>query len=105
MAADLLNYDQVLKAVLGSEVVYLLVGIAYDAGIWQKEWPIIMRNVIDACKATGANLIFFDNIYMYGRVEGLITENTPYVPVSKKGKMRAEIARMCCHKGHRRVVS
>lgn len=94
VAADMLHYDQVLKAITGSAIVYLIIGIAYNAGIWKKEWPVIMRNVIDACIATGAKLIFFDNVYMYGRVNGIMTENTPYFPSSKKGRVRIEIARM-----------
>lgn len=94
MAADVLNYDQVLKALTGSEVVYMLVGITYNAKIWAVEWPVIMQNVINACKATGAKLVFFDNAYMYGKVDGLITEETPYSPGSKKGEVRAGIARM-----------
>jgi nucleoside-diphosphate-sugar epimerase len=53
-----------------------------------------MRNTIDACKAANAKLIFFDNIYMYGRVSGSITEETPFHPVSKKGEVRADIDRM-----------
>jgi nucleoside-diphosphate-sugar epimerase len=94
MAADVLNYDQVLKAVSGSDVVYLLVGMTYNAELWKKDWPVMMRNVIDACKATGAKLIFFDGIYMYGKVTGPITEDTAYYPSSKKGQVRAEVARM-----------
>ncbi len=92
--ADVLNYDEVLKAVLGSEVVYLLIGITYSIKIWQQQWPVIMRNVIAACKVTGARLIFFDNVYMYGRVNGMMTENTPYQPISRKGQIRADIACM-----------
>ncbi len=92
--ADMLIYDQVLKAVLGSEVVYLVLGITYNAAVWEKEWPVIMRNVIGACKVTGAKLIFFDNVYMYGRVKGVMTEETPYLPSSRKGCLRADIARM-----------
>lgn len=94
VTADVLNYDQVLKAVLDSEVVYLVIGITYSAEVWEKEWPVIMRNVINACKATGAKLIFFDNVYMYGRVRGMMTENTPWFPSSRKGQIRAEVARM-----------
>ncbi|WP_069660951.1 NAD-dependent epimerase/dehydratase family protein [Arcticibacter eurypsychrophilus] len=93
-AADVLNYDQVLHALEGSTIVYLLIGVTYNAKIWQQEWPIIMDNVIRACKATGAKLIFFDNVYMYGKVDGVMTEETPYKPSSKKGKVRAEIASM-----------
>jgi nucleoside-diphosphate-sugar epimerase len=95
--ADVLDYNQVLSAIQGSEVVYLLIGITYKASIWEKEWPLIMRNVIQACIATGAKLVFFDNVYMYGRVIGEMTEETPYNPSSKKGKVRAEVAHMLLH--------
>jgi hypothetical protein len=84
-AADVLDYGQVVRAVEGSHVVYLLIGIPYDHKVWQRDWPVIMRNVIDACKATGARLVFFDDVYMYGKVDGVMTEETPYRPSSKKG--------------------
>jgi nucleoside-diphosphate-sugar epimerase len=90
--ADLLNYDEVLEASLGSKVIYLCAGLVYDAEIWRVQWPVIMQNVINVVKATGARLIFFDNIYMYGLVNGPMTEDTPNRPVSKKGKIRAGIA-------------
>ncbi len=92
--ADLLNRDQVFQAVKGSDFVYLLVGLEYNRKIWKTEWPVIIRNTIDACKAAGARLIFFDNVYMYGRVNGSMTESTPYNPCSVKGKIRAEIDEM-----------
>ncbi|MEX6686766.1 NAD-dependent epimerase/dehydratase family protein [Danxiaibacter flavus] len=94
MAADVLNYQQVLKAVNGSDIVYLLVGLEYNIHVWRKSWPVIMRNVIEACKACKAKLVFFDNAYMYGRVDGKITEETPFKPISKKGALRAEIDQM-----------
>lgn len=92
--ADVLNKASVLKAIEGSAVVYLLVGIEYKSSIWQQNWPIIMRNVLDACMETKTKLIFFDNVYMYGRVQGKMTEETPFKPISKKGAVRAEIASM-----------
>jgi nucleoside-diphosphate-sugar epimerase len=51
-----------------------------------------MANTIDACKLSGAKLIFFDNVYMYGKVGGMMTEETPFNPCSKKGEVRAKIA-------------
>jgi nucleoside-diphosphate-sugar epimerase len=92
--ADLLNYDEVLAAAQGSTVIYLVAGIVYDAVIWQAQWPVIMQNVINVTKATGARLIFFGNVYMYGLVDGPMTEDTPYNPCSKKGQVRAGIANM-----------
>lgn len=51
-----------------------------------------MTHVIRACKETGAALLFLDNMYMYGPVEGPMTEETPFRPTSKKGRIRAAIA-------------
>jgi nucleoside-diphosphate-sugar epimerase len=89
--ADLLNREQVFQAVQGSEIVYLLVGLVYDLKVWRASWPVIMQNTIDACKAAGAKLVFFDNVYMYGRVKGKMTESTPFNPCTGKGKVREEL--------------
>src|ERR1039457_5167717 len=43
-------------------------------------------------RSAGARLIFFDNVYMYGKVAGAMTEDTPFNPVSRKGEIRARIA-------------
>jgi nucleoside-diphosphate-sugar epimerase len=92
VAADLTDRDQTIRAVAGSSVVYLLVGLKYDVKVWQEMWPRIMSNTIEASKRAGAKLLFFDNVYMYGKVSGLMTEETPYNPCSKKGNIRAKIA-------------
>lgn len=93
IAADLTNYEQTQNAVRGSDIAYLVVGLSYDVRVWRQAWPKIMTNVINACKANGTKLIFFDNVYMYGRVNGIMTEETPFNPTSKKGEIRAAIAR------------
>lgn len=91
-AADLSDPEQAIRAVAGSQVVHLLAGLKYDIGIWRDLWPRIMVNTIEACKRAQAKLIFFDNVYMYGKVSGPMTEQTPYAPSSKKGEVRARIA-------------
>jgi nucleoside-diphosphate-sugar epimerase len=90
--ADLLNYAELLEAVKGSTVIYLTAGLVYDKNVWAAQWPVIMQNVINLTKETGARLIFFDNVYMYGLVDGPMTEETPYNPCSVKGQVRAGIA-------------
>lgn len=87
--ADLTSFQETLKSVEGSDIVYLCAGVPYDQRLWGEIWPIIMRNSIEACKSSGARLIFFDNVYLYGKVDGKMTENTPYNPCSKKGEIRA----------------
>jgi nucleoside-diphosphate-sugar epimerase len=90
--ADLADREQTIRAVAGSAVVHLIAGLRYDRKVWQELWPRIMNNTIEACKRAEARLIFFDNVYMYGKVAGRMTENTPYAPCSKKGEIRAKIA-------------
>ncbi len=90
--ADITDPQQALQAIRGSSIVYLCVGLKYDFSVWRQQWPKIMTNTIEACKQTGAKLIFFDNVYMYGRVDGPMTEDSPYDPCSRKGDLRARIA-------------
>ncbi len=92
VSADLSDEDQTEKAVAGSSVVFVLAGLKYDHKVWAELWPRIMANTIEACKRANARLIFFDNVYMYGRVAGPMTEDTPFNPISKKGEIRAKIA-------------
>src|ERR1700716_2916071 len=94
VAADLSNLDDTVKANFGSRVAFLLVGLKYDITVWRSLWPRIMRNAIEAAKRSGARLIFFYNVYMYGKVGGPMTEQTPFRPSSKKGEIRAQIATM-----------
>jgi nucleoside-diphosphate-sugar epimerase len=93
-AADLLDGEATAQAVAGSEVAYLVAGLKYETAAWQEQWPSVMRNVIDACKRNGCRLVFFDNVYAYGKVDGAMTEQTPFNPISKKGEVRAKIATM-----------
>jgi nucleoside-diphosphate-sugar epimerase len=92
VTADVTDLDQTVRAVAGSDVVHLVVGLKYDSAVWREAWPRIMRNVIEACKRANARLVFFDNVYMYGRVAGPMTEETPFRPCSRKGEIRARIA-------------
>jgi nucleoside-diphosphate-sugar epimerase len=92
VTADISDLDEAIKAVAGSSTVHLLVGLKYEVKVWQQLWPRIMANTIEACKRAGAKLMFFDNVYMYGKVDGPMTEATPYSPASKKGEIRAQIA-------------
>lgn len=94
--ADLTNAQATFAAVAGSEVVYLVAGLTYSTAFWQARWPLVMRNVIDACSRHKARLVFLDNVYAYGRVDGrgdgIMRETTPFNPCSKKGEVRAAIA-------------
>ena len=92
MIGDLRDAKATDRAVAGSEVAYLVVGLEYSAAVWEDEWPRIMGNAIEACSRHGTGLVFFDNVYAYGRVDGPMTEDTPFNPCSRKGEVRARIA-------------
>ncbi|UEG54715.1 NAD(P)H-binding protein [Mucilaginibacter daejeonensis] len=68
--ADLTNPAELMEATKGATVIYLCAGLVYDKDIWRQQWPIIMTNVINAAKQVNARVIFFDNVYMYGLVNG-----------------------------------
>jgi nucleoside-diphosphate-sugar epimerase len=91
IAADILDDDALEEAVPEGSAVYLLVGLPYRAVVWEEAWPQIMRKVIRVCSEKRALLVFFDNVYMYGPVDGPMTEQTPHNPTSRKGAVRAEI--------------
>lgn len=93
--ADLLDPTVLFEAVEGSEIVYVTVGFPYEAKFWAKNWPPFMKNVIEACKKFDCKLVFFDNVYMYDPEHmAKMTEETPIRPVSKKGRVRADLQRM-----------
>jgi nucleoside-diphosphate-sugar epimerase len=91
-SANLLDLESCERAVEGSEVVYLCIGLPYQIDIWQRQWPVIMDNVIAACTKHRTKLVFFDNIYMYHPKEvAHLTEKSSKDPQSQKGKVRKEI--------------
>ncbi len=95
IAADLLDAQQVHRAVEGSEVCYLTVGLQYDTKVWKAAWPVLMKNVIDACAHHGSRLVFFSNVYAIGGDHvRMITEASPVSPTSRKGEIRAGVERM-----------
>ena len=94
VSADLLDAKATADAVAGSSIAYLVAGLKYDSRVWEEQWPTVMRNAIEACKRHDSALLFLDNVYAYGRVDGVMTEDTPYNPCSRKGDVRARIATM-----------
>ena len=93
--ADVTNKEDVLKAVAGSDVVYLTIGFEYNLNVWRKNWPVAMQNVIDACLQHKTKLVFFDNVYLYSK-EAIphMTEDSPINPPTKKGEVREIIFKM-----------
>lgn len=95
MKADLTDPQQLNEAVKGSDVVYVTIAFPYNIKVWRELWPKFMRNLIDSCSKYKTKIVFVDNVYMYDpKYLSDMTEETPMNPVSEKGKVRAEVARL-----------
>ncbi|WGY72919.1 NAD-dependent epimerase/dehydratase family protein [Burkholderia cepacia] len=92
--ANLLDAKQTAQAVKGSRLVYFTAGLPPDTQLWETQFPVMLRNALDACRAEGAGFAYFDNTYMYPQDSRLQTEATPFAPVGRKGKVRAAMASM-----------
>ena len=92
--ADLLDAREAAAAVQGSDVVYFTAGLPPDTRLWEAQFPVMLRNVLDASRAAGAKFAYFDNTYMYPQDSRVLTEDTPFAPVGRKGRVRAAMAAM-----------
>jgi nucleoside-diphosphate-sugar epimerase len=95
--ADLLSPTDASRVMAEKTVAYFTVGLPYSARVWARQWPVILRNVIDAAIQHGTHLVYLDNVYGYGEVDAPMTERTPLSPSSKKGRVRAEAIRALEH--------
>jgi nucleoside-diphosphate-sugar epimerase len=91
---NLLVQEDVMNAIAGCTVAYVTVGLPYHSKVWERDWPVLMQHVVHACIINSCKLVFFDNVYAYGKVEGWMTEQTPMLATSRKGIVRKLIAEM-----------
>ena len=104
-AADVADADSARRACAGATVVYGCVGLDYQG--WPVRWPPMMTGMLAGAEAARARFIFMDNLYMYGPVDGPLTEDLPLTTYGKKPAVRAALSRMWqeAHAAGRVVVS
>jgi nucleoside-diphosphate-sugar epimerase len=90
MSGDLSDRSFAETATRGASFVYDCTSPAYD------QWttlllPLSLAAMHGAARA-GAKLVALDNLYMYGRVSGPISESSPIAPCGRKGEVRAQLA-------------
>jgi nucleoside-diphosphate-sugar epimerase len=94
-AIDVNNLDQIDNAIAGSEIVYVTIGFEYNIKVWQNIWPAFLQAVINSCIKHNTKLVFFDNMYMYAKTTiPFMTESSPIMPPSEKGKVRTKLREM-----------
>ena len=59
---------------------------------WPTMFPPLQAGIIEGAASAGAKLVSAENVYMYGRVSGPITEDLSYAATTRKGRARARLA-------------
>jgi len=89
-AANLADVAEATRACEGADVVYHCANPPYAK--WPDLHPPIMKAAIEGASSAGARLVFGDNLYAYGPVDGPMTEDLPYRASGPNGRTRARIA-------------
>jgi nucleoside-diphosphate-sugar epimerase len=90
VAADVTDPAAARKVCEGAAVVFHCASGPY--GRWAQTLPPIMNGIIEGAAAAGARLVYGDNLYAYGPVDGPIREDLPYRPIGPTTRARAEVA-------------
>ena len=88
--ADMYVPAEAAAAVAGASVVYHAAQPAYDK--WDGNFERLNASIGDAAAATGARLVFADNLYMYGPGSSPMRETTPQRATDRKGALRIRLA-------------
>ena len=92
VGGDATDPDFAVTAAAGAAVIYQALNPPYNR--WAEQFPGLQRSVMSAARASGAVLVTMENLYMYGSTSGrAMTEATPFVPNTRKGAIRAAMAR------------
>jgi len=70
-------------------------------------FPALTRSILGAAESSGAKLVFADNLYAYGPVDGPLREDLPAAARGRKGRIRIQMAAglLAAHRdGRARVV-
>lgn len=90
VASDARDADELRAATAGAAVIYHAVNVPYPD--WPAALPAVMDAAIAAAAASGARLVYVDNLYMYGPISGPMREDLPAAASTKKGRLRARLA-------------
>jgi nucleoside-diphosphate-sugar epimerase len=90
MAADVRDDQAAERAASGAAVVYHCVNPGYTK--WPQLLPLVSRSILKAAQSAGAKLVYADNLYAYGPVDGPLREDLPAAATGRKGRTRAQVA-------------
>ncbi|WKW45457.1 NAD-dependent epimerase/dehydratase family protein [Myroides sp. JBRI-B21084] len=102
--SNLMDAKATEKAVEGSEIAYLTVGLPMNSQMWEDQFLTMMKNAINACKKHQTKLVFFDNTYMYAKTSEPQTEESPFKPTGRKSTVRAKMAEMLLNEIYNKTI-
>lgn len=105
LAGDASDRDTTVRLARGADVIFGTMGLPYPE--WMTGWPPIIDSLLAAAEATGARLVFADNLYAYGPQTAPLREDMPPTTYGRKPALRARMARMLLDAhaaGHARVA-
>ena len=91
---DVLDPEAVRQVVAGAGQVVVAIGFPYVGDTWRASWPLAIENLINACEASHARIVFVDNLYMYGPQHEPLREDMALADHGVKPAVRAHITRM-----------
>ena len=86
VALDASDAAALTAAARGADVLYNCANPPYDR--WAEQWPPVADALLTAAEATGAVLVVMGNLYVYGPVDGPMTEDLPLAAPGTKGRVR-----------------
>jgi nucleoside-diphosphate-sugar epimerase len=89
---DAYNPQETCELCKGATVVYQCAQPPYHE--WVEKFPPLQSSILEGAAANNAKLVIGDNLYMYGYVQGKIHEELPYSAHTRKGKTRAQMAKV-----------
>ena len=88
--ADATDPASATAVTAGASVIYQCAQPAYTE--WVTHFPAYQTAILAAAAAHNAKLVLAENLYMYGPVDGAMTEELPFNATTRKGRVRAQMA-------------
>lgn len=87
---DARDTEALTAAAAGADLIY---NCANPSGYhrWAEEWPPMFAAILASARATGAGLVNTGNLYVYGPVDGPMSERTPLRSPGHRGQIRIDM--------------
>jgi nucleoside-diphosphate-sugar epimerase len=89
VAANASDAAALLRVTKDATVIYNCANPLYHT--WPTDWPPLAAAILSAAEASGAALAMAGNLYVYGPVNGPMTEDLPMSAPTVKGKVRVKM--------------